>query len=378
MAETAGERTLAPSEKRLKDAANEGDVLRSRDLAVAAATLVGAAVLKMAGPWLFGQLSAAMRVGLNFTRADLDHFDPGQVLLGLGILALPPVLAVGAGVMVATLVAQLGLSGQGRFVAGAAAPKAGRLNPINGLSRMLGPQGWIEVGKGVLKLVLLGSIAYAWGHARIEGLIQLGAVSLAGQLAYAWQALTSLMLALSAGLVVIGGIDWPIQWIRRQRRLRMSLQEVKDEHKEQDGSPEAKNARRQRQRALALSGGAGAMKQAQFVVTNPSRFAVALAYDPALAPAPVVVAKGRGEKAAAIRQLAAENALPVLEYPTLARALYFTTQERQMIREELYVAVAGVLSFVFSLKRGEERPVPQVEVPAELRFDADGRPQPED
>ena len=371
MSESAGEKTLAPSEKRLREAAREGDVLRSRDLAVAAATLVGA------GPWLFTQLAAAMRIGLSFDRAALDQFDPGQLLLALGMLALPPVLAVGVGVMVATLAAQLGLSGQGRFVAGAMAPKPARLNPMAGLSRMFGPQGWIEVGKGLLKLILLGGIAYGWGHSRIAGLIGLGAVGLAGQLAYGWQALTSLLLALSAGLVVIGGIDWPIQWIRRQRRLRMSLQEMKDEHKEADGSPEAKNARRQRQRALAMSGIAGAMKQAQFVVTNPSRFAVALAYDPALAPAPVVVAKGRGEKAAAIRQLAAENALPVLEYPSLARSLYFTTQERQMIREELYVAVAGVLSFVFSLKRGEDRDAPEVEVPAELRFDADGRPQPE-
>ena len=377
MSESAGEKTLAPSEKRLREAAREGDVLRSRDLAVAAATLVGAAILKMAGPWLFTQLAAAMRIGLSFDRAALDQFDPGQLLLALGMLALPPVLAVGVGVMVATLAAQLGLSGQGRFVAGAMAPKPARLNPMAGLSRMFGPQGWIEVGKGLLKLILLGGIAYGWGHSRIAGLIGLGAVGLAGQLAYGWQALTSLLLALSAGLVVIGGIDWPIQWIRRQRRLRMSLQEMKDEHKEADGSPEAKNARRQRPRALAMSGIAGAMKQAQFVVTNPSRFAVALAYDPALAPAPVVVAKGRGEKAAAIRQLAAENALPVLEYPSLARSLYFTTQERQMIREELYVAVAGVLSFVFSLKRGEDRDAPEVEVPAELRFDADGRPQPE-
>ena len=90
-----------------------------------------------------------------------------------------------------------------------------------------------------------------------------------------------------------------------------------------------------------------------------------------------MVAKGRGEKAAAIRQLAAEAALPVLEYPSLARSLYFTTQERQMIREELYVAVAGVLSFVFSLKRGEERAAPAVDVPPALRFDADGRPQPQ-
>lgn len=375
MAETAGEKTLAPSEKRLKDAAKEGDVLRSRELAVAAATLVGAALLKAAGPWLFGQLAGAVRMGLSFDRAALDDFAPGRLLLGLGLLALPPVLVVGGGVILATLAAQLGLSGHGRFVPGAAAPKPGRLNPMNGLTRMLGPQGWIEVGKGLLKIILLGGIAWIWGNGRITGLMQLGGVGLAGQLAYGWQALTSLLLALSAGLVVIGGIDWPIQWVRRQRRLRMSLQEMKDEHKEADGSPEAKNARRQRQRQLAMSGIAQSMARAQFVVTNPSRFAVALTYDPDLAPAPVVLAKGRGEKAAAIRELAAQNAVPCLEYPSLARSLYFTTQERQMIREELYVAVAGVLSFVFSLKRGEERVAPSVEVPVALRFDAEGRPE---
>ena len=377
MAETAGEKNLAPSEKRLKDAAKDGDVLRSRELAVAAAMLVGAAVLKGAGPWMFGQLAAGMRMGLRFDRAMIDDFAPGRLLLGLGMLALPPVLVVGGCVIVATLVAQLGLSGTGRFVPGAAGPKLARLNPMNGLSRMLGPQGWIEVGKGLLKITLLGGIAYGWGHARIEGLMRLGGAGLSAQLAYGWQAMTSLLLALSAGLLVIGGIDWPIQWLRRQRRLRMSLQEMKDEHKEADGSPEAKNARRQRQRQVAMSGIAASMTRAQFVVTNPSRFAVALAYDPDVAPAPVVVAKGRGEKAAAIRELAAQAALPCLEYPALARSLYYTTSERQMIREELYVAVAGVLGFVFALKRGEERAAPVVEVPAPLRFDAEGRPEPE-
>ena len=99
------------------------------------------------------------------------------------------------------------------------------------------------------------------------------------------------------------------------------------------------------------------MRQAQFLVTNPSHFAVAMAWDPKRANAPVVVAKGRGEKALAMRELAAELAVPVLEYPVLARSLYFTTRERQAIREELYAAVAAVLAFVLSLKRGERRAV---------------------
>jgi flagellar biosynthetic protein FlhB len=118
------------------------------------------------------------------------------------------------------------------------------------------------------------------------------------------------------------------------------------------------------------------MRKAQFVVTNPTHFSVALAYDPGEAAAPIVLAKGRGEKALAIRELAAELSLPVLEYPALARSLYYTTRERQVIREELYVAVASVLAFVFSLKRGEPIARPQVEVPVLLRFDPDGRLDP--
>ena len=118
------------------------------------------------------------------------------------------------------------------------------------------------------------------------------------------------------------------------------------------------------------------MRKAQFVITNPTHFAIAMTYDPDLAPAPVVLAKGRREKALAMRELAAEHGLPVLEFPALARSVYYTTRERQMIREELYAAVARVLTFVFALKRGEERPEPFIDVPVALRFDAHGRLDP--
>ena len=378
MAETAGEKTLAPTEKRIKDAVKSGDVLRSKDLAVAATMLAGAAFLKAAGPWLFTSLEGSMRLGLTWDRASLDDFDPGRTLMQLVWLVLPPVLALGGCMMLVTVVAQLGITGPGRFNFANILPKASKLNPANGLTRMFGAQGWIEVGKGLLKLGLLGGIAYHWVLGRMEGLMELGAVSLGGQLTYAWVALTSLLMELSFGLVVIGMIDFPIQWVRRRARLRMSLQEVKDEHKEADGNPENKAKIRNRQRQMAMAGIANSMKRAQFVITNPTHFAVAMTYDPELAAAPVVLAKGRGEKAMAIRELAAELGLPCLEYPALARSVYYTTREMQMIREELYGAVAGVLAFVFSLKRGEKRPAPEIDVPIELRYDTDGRLVPDD
>jgi flagellar biosynthetic protein FlhB len=167
-----------------------------------------------------------------------------------------------------------------------------------------------------------------------------------------------------------------VQWLRRMLRLRMSHQELRDESKEAEGSPEKKQAIRQRQRLYAGGAVAKAMREAQFVLTNPSHFAVAMTYDPARAAAPLVLAKGRGDKALAMRQLAAELGVPALECPALARSVYFTTRENQVIREELYAAVAAVLAFVFSLKRGEAAQLPPIEVPLALRFDGEGRPDP--
>jgi flagellar biosynthetic protein FlhB len=375
MSETAGEKTFAPSEKRLRDAVKNGDVLRSGDLGTAIAMLIGAAWLQFAGPWMLRAMQETLRAGFIWNRADLDDFSPGRLMLGIGMLTLPPVLVLGGAVILGALGSQLGMGGGG-FVGGNLAPKASRLNPLNGLKRMFGLNGVIEIGKGLLKVTLLGAIVYAWSRGRLADIIQLGRGDLSGQLGYAWDSLSSLLFYLAAGLVAIAMVDYPVQWVRRFMRLRMSQQELRDEHKEAEGSPEKKQAIRQRQRQIAMGGVAQAMRQAQFVITNPTHFSIAITYDPAIAAAPIVLAKGRGEKALAMRELAAEYAVPVLEYPALARSIYYTTRERQVIREELYAAVAGVLAFVFSLKRGERPQRPVVDVPVALRFDAEGRLDP--
>lgn len=375
MSESAGEKTFAPSQKKLSDAAKKGDVFRSQDLGTAVAMLIGAAWLHFAGPWVMRVLQESLRAGFIWSRADLDDFSPGRLMLGIGMVALPPVLVLGVAIIFGALGSQIGMGG-GAFNGGNLALKGSRINPLSGLKRMFGPQGWIEMGKGILKVVLLGSIVYAWWHARMAQVFGLGRGNLSGQLAYGWDTLSSLFFYLAAGLVIIALVDYPIQWIRRYLRLRMSMQDMRDEHKEAEGSPEKKQAIRHRQRQIAMGGVANAMREAQFVITNPTHFSIAVSYDPSIAPAPIVVAKGRGEKALAMRELAAEFDLPVLEYPALARSLYYTTRERQVIREELYSAVAGVLAFVFSLKRGERPLRPVVDVPVELRFDADGRLDP--
>jgi flagellar biosynthesis protein FlhB len=372
MSDDDGEKSFAPTEKRKRDAAQKGDVLRSRELGTAAAVLAGAVWMLLAGPWLVGALGEAMRAALRFDRAALDDFTPGPLIADALIGAAVPVMLLGVGVAAVSLVAQLGF-GEGRWVGQNLMPKGSRINPLSGFKRMLGPNGLIEIGKAFAKVGLLGTIAWVWARLYVPELSTLGRGDLGGQLARGWYLIVLLVFVLSAGLFLIAAVDLPIQWLRRNKRLKMTLQQMRDEHKEAEGSPENKAAQRDRQRRIATGGLVPVMQEAQFIVTNPTHFAVALGYDPDKAPAPVVLAKGRGDKALAMRDLAAEYTVPVLEYPALARSLYYSTREQQMIREELYVAVASILGFVLSVKRGERRARPEVSVPVTLRFDASGR-----
>lgn len=374
--ETSGEKTFAPTPKRRSDAAKKGDVLRSKELATAAATGAGALALWGLGAWLNEGLGSIARAGFTFDRAVLDGFAPGALIGDAALAALPPVIALGLIVAVAATASQLLLGREGRFNAGNAAFKPSRINPLAGFKRILGWQGLIELGKGLAKLALLGGIAWFWAKGRVPELLALGMLPLEGQLALSTEAFTSLVGALLIGFAVIAAIDYPLQRFQRDKRLMMSREDVKQENKESEGSPEMRSARRQRQRDLARGGVAKAMKEAQFLIVNPLHFAVALTYDPARAPAPLLLAKGRGETALAMREIAAESGLPVLEYPQLARAVYFTTRPNQMVREELYVALASLVAFVMALKRGQRPRRPSVEVPVGLRFDGDGRVDP--
>ncbi|MBT2133180.1 flagellar type III secretion system protein FlhB [Croceibacterium sp. LX-88] len=372
MSESAGEKTFAPTEKRRRDAATKGDVLRSRELSTAAVMLFGAAWLAFAGPWLLGDMADALRGGLTFDRNAIDNFSVGSTLISLLLSVFPPLASLAVPIMLLTVVSQLGFS-DGRWVGSNIAFKGSRINPLSGLKRMFGMTGVIEMGKGLLKIALLGGIAFYWGSSWLETIAGMGKGNLSQQLQAGWGALISLLFALAAGLVAIALIDVPIQWVRRMQRLKMSHQDMRDENKEAEGSPEAKAMRRQRQREIAMGGVAPAMREAQFVLTNPTHFSVAMTYDPEKASAPIVLAKGRGEKAMAMRELAHELGVPMIELPQLARSVYFTTRENQTIREELYGALASVLAFVYSLKRGEMPSLPAIDVPLELRFDAEGR-----
>ena len=174
-------------------------------------------------------------------------------------------------------------------------------------------------------------------------------------------------------MVAIAMFDVPTQIMQLLRKLRMTKQEVKDEHKESEGNPEMKGHLRAKQREMLSGGMKQAIAEAHVVLTNPTHFAVALRYDRGRDQVPVVVAKGRGATALAIREAAKEIALPVLEYPALARAVYYTSREGQEVRDDLYLAIATVLAFVFNLNAAAGGTAqPPVEVPESARFDEHG------
>ncbi len=370
--DTTGEKQFEPTEKRKKDAAQKGDVLRSREVATAAGVASGGFTLLLVGPWLLDGIYTVARASFRFDYGTIGAEAP-MALMGFALdELLPPIIVIGLVVLAITAASQL-LLGDGRFVAKNMAFKGSRINPGSGFKRMFGTQGLIELGKSILKLILLVGIAWYWVSANISSLLGLGRGELEAQLGYAWDSMVVLLSLLALGLLVIAMIDYPIQLVRRLGKLKMSHKEMRDESKQAEGSPEMRQARRQRQRDLARGGVATAMTDAQFVIVNPSHFSVALTYDPALAPAPVVLAKGRDETALAMREIAAERDLPVLHYPQLARSVYYTTRANQMVREELYIAIASLVAFVLSLKRGEHPRKPDITVPDELQFDAEGR-----
>jgi flagellar biosynthetic protein FlhB len=376
MAETPGEKTESPTPKRREKALEEGNVLKSREFAAALVILLGCGWLVLVGPAMLGAIRELMAASFQFGRADVEDFQPFRPLGEAGWRLAPTLGGLLALSFLAAILSQGALGGL-RFNGKLIAPKAKRLNPGAGLKRIFGPQGWIELGKSLLKVMLLGAIGYWLLSNTAEKSLHLVSSDLQHALGTLGDDLTLFLFAMSAGLVVIAGIDVPIQAVRRMQQLRMSKQEIKDEHKQTEGSPEAKGAQRQRQREMAKGGFRKAVAEAHVVLTNPTHFAVALRYDRGRDQVPVVVAKGRGATALAIRELAGELAVPVLEYPTLARAVYYTSREGQEVRDDLYMAIATVLAFVFGVNADAGGTPPPVSVPPGARFDENGNALPQ-
>ncbi len=370
------QQTEAPTAKRRADAARDGDVLQSRELGTALIMIAGAAWVMIAGPWFVGACQSLLRNGLMVRGPDIASFDPAAHAARIGAGILLPLFSL----LVLTIFAAIAgpaLLGSIGFRSGAMAWKGSRINPGAGLARMFGTHGLIELSKALAKAIALGATGWWLIGSALPLMLGLSAGDIRSAIAQLGTVVSHALLWLALALTLIAGIDVPVQVIRRTGRLRMTKQQVKEEMRQSEGAPELKQAQRQRQQDMLMGSARKAVTEAMVVLTNPTHFAVALRYRPGIDAAPTVVARGRGETALAIRTLAAEQGVPTLEYPQLARAIYFTTRAGQGVAEDLYIAVATVLAFVFNLEHALAQGAvqPPVKVPPSRRFDEQGRTQ---
>jgi flagellar biosynthetic protein FlhB len=343
------DRTEQPSAKRLEDARARGEVPRSRELAMTAVVICGAGVLLGGRDYFAAGLAGLFEGRLDLPRSTLFDAElmPQALLEALGdgfALFLPLAVAT----MVAAVGGSLALGGWS-FSAAGLTPNFARMNPVNGLKRIVSSHGLVELLKALAKFAVVAAVAglLLW---RFGGdFLELGALTAGAAIGRsAW--LAGICLAgLAASLVLVAAADVPFQFWHHRRQLRMTKQEAKDEQKETEGRPEVRSRIRALQRAIANRRMLADVPKADVVAMNPSHYAVALRYDAATMKAPRVVAKGADLMAFRIRQVAEAHGVPIFEHPQFARALYFTSDLGKDISPRLYVAVAQVLTYIYQL-----------------------------
>jgi len=350
MADSAQDKHLPPTARRLQKAREEGQVARSRDLGHFAVVAAGLALLMAAAPSLAQWLRDLLGAGLRFDVRTVAT--PAAMLDRLGQLFMPALLlSLGLGTAMAVVaLATAILSGGWVFTLKPVMPNFGKLNPLAGLGRIVSKAQIGEMLKAVLLALLLGSVgaAYLWAHLQDFALTQ--SVGLPAAFVAASDRIVSGLWLLVLVLAAFALVDVPLQRFLHTSRLKMSVQEVKEEHKQQEGSPEVKGRIRQRMREVARRRMLAAVPGADLVVMNPTHYAVALKYDDGRDGAPRLVAKGADLLALKIRDIARESKVPVLQAPPLARALYAHGELDREIPYALYSAVAQVLAHVFQLR----------------------------
>ncbi|NIE76511.1 flagellar type III secretion system protein FlhB [Pantoea sp. Ap-967] len=355
MAETSTEdRTEAATPRRIEKAREEGQVARSRELSTFIMLLAGIGGLWSLGGHLYDRLGGIVERGLLFDRAQL--FDTALMLSTLASLASSALLALVPffALMLLAAIAAPTLLGGLVITLGALKPRFSRLNPVSGLGRLFSLQVPVELAKAVAKAALIGTVLYLYLKAHVGQLLGLPKLPPHQALATLLALTAKSCATCVAALIVVVGIDTPYQLWTYAKNLRMSKEEVRQEHKNADGDPHVKARIRRLQQARARRRMMSKVPKADVVVTNPSHFAVALSYRRDKDGAPRVIAKGADAVALRIREIAAEHQLPILQAPPLARALYFNVDLDRQIPGELYTVVAEVVAWAIRLKRVAE------------------------
>lgn len=374
--EQSAEKTEEPTQRKLTQARERGELPRSPDFGGAVVVLAICLLLFLLGGQMLEGLSGLLSSGLTFTRAEFESPQDLPTIFGErlaeGLWAVRWVLLCSIVVALAAATMNGGISFSGK----AAAPKLSKLNPLSGLKRMFGAQAWVGLLRNLVKFIAV-AVVLGWAlWSRRDEMLAMSRVFLEPMVAAGAElALITFSLATIA-VAVIAILDVPYQRWSYLRRQRMTKQEVREEMKDIEGRPEVKQQIRKRQRELSRGRMLEKVRDADVVIVNPSEFAVALEYDESRSSVPIVLAKGRGEVAAAIKERAKHAGVPLVSAPPLARAIYFTTEIDQPIPEGLYRAVAAILAYVFRLSALDaslETPeIPKPELPDDFLFDENG------
>lgn len=365
------ERTERPTPKKLDDARKKGQVPRSVDVGAAAVSLTAVGMLTLFGSDIAESLGRVMIAGLRVSPADLANDD--HTVRSLGFEALQGMLAI-APLLGATFVAAVlapALIGGWNFSSEALGFKANRINPLSGFARMFSARSAVELVKSLAKFVFVGGVGVLVLSSQTEQLLHLAQLPVLSAILSVAKITAFATLAMASTLIVIALIDGPFQLWKFLQEMRMSREDVKQEYKESDGSPETRSRIRSVQATMARGRMMQDVPEATVVVTNPTHFAVALRYDEQRHAAPIVVAKGADEVAARIRELAARHGVPLVSAPPLARAMFRYIDVGREIPAPLYLAVAKVLTYVWQVRaaiaQGTTKPdLPQIDPTVEF------------
>ncbi|MYM53683.1 flagellar biosynthesis protein FlhB [Thalassovita mangrovi] len=369
------EKTEEPTPKKKQDAKNDGKVVTSKEMFVFA-SMLGAIVILMAAGLYGPTMATAWSTFFRFGSAEtLDSLMVVRLLEGMkyvGIISL----AVGLPLLIATLAIQAAMGGL-IFSGKNMQPKLEKFNILKGVAKMVSMKALVELGKALLKVFLLGGLAGIVLWQWLPVLDTTAFMTVGESMATLSRVTYRVLVALVLGLAVIGAVDLFYQAFSMNKSLKMTKQEMKDEAKQTEGSPEVKGAIRRRQMEASQQGAArrAALENvfdANAIITNPKHFSVALRYVPGETKAPVVLALGEGSMAFQIRERAALHNVPILEVPPLARAIYFTSDLGSEIHPELYSAVAMILAYIYQLDRGISANMPVIDLPQDFRFDENG------
>jgi len=370
------EKTEEPTSRRLSQARERGEVPRSPDFGGAIEVLVVCGLIFVIGKDIVDGIAEMLRQSLTFSRVQIENTGDLAPLAGKRLVeGLWTVKWIFLTTVTVAIVASV-LNGGFNFSSQAVAPKFSKLNPLTGLSRIFGAQAWVGLLRNLLKFVVIAAVVFGVLYTRRFEMLALSRDALEPMIAAGASLAFMVFTLVSVAVAALAIVDIPYQRWNYLRRLRMTKQEVRDEMKDIEGRPEVKRQIRRKQRELSRGKMLEKVRDADVVIVNPSEFAVALEYDEARNPVPILLAKGRGEIAAAIKEQAKRAGVPLVSSPPLARAIYFTTELDREVPEGLYRAVAAVLAYVFRLSAltpGLEMPdVPQAKLPPEFTFDEDG------